>query len=83
MFGECLQKHLIFCLKYICTGAIVTAQAAIDEEPEADKTRRKSQPHTAASRIVENRMEKLRKIIEKADKAKAKIQKRKMEWNEL
>uniref|UniRef100_A0A8C6VRT2 Cilia- and flagella-associated protein 44 n=1 Tax=Naja naja TaxID=35670 RepID=A0A8C6VRT2_NAJNA len=44
---------------------------------------KKSQPHTAASRIVENRMEKLRKIIEKADRAKAKIQQRKMEWNEL
>ncbi|XP_070606132.1 cilia- and flagella-associated protein 44 isoform X2 [Erythrolamprus reginae] len=63
--------------------SIITAQAAIDEEPEPDKTRKKSQPHSAASRIVENRMEKLRKIIEKADKAKAKIEKRKMEWDEL
>ncbi|KAM3837851.1 cilia- and flagella-associated protein 44 [Vipera latastei] len=63
--------------------AILTTQATIDEEPETDRVRKKSQPHTAASRIVENRMEKLRKIIEKADKAKAKIQKRKMEWDKL
>ncbi|KAG8136767.1 hypothetical protein E2320_005324 [Naja naja] len=63
--------------------AILTAAATIDEEPEIDRVRKKSQPHTAASRIVENRMEKLRKIIEKADRAKAKIQQRKMEWNEL
>lgn len=83
MFGGCLQKHLIYFFKYICTEAILTAQATIDEEPETDRIRKKSQPHTAASRIVENRMEKLRKIIEKADKAKAKIQKRKMEWDKL
>uniref|UniRef100_A0A8D2LTQ5 Cilia- and flagella-associated protein 44 n=1 Tax=Varanus komodoensis TaxID=61221 RepID=A0A8D2LTQ5_VARKO len=44
---------------------------------------KKSHSNTPANRLVENRMEKLRKIIEKADKAKAKIQQRKNEWDEL
>ncbi|XP_061484299.1 cilia- and flagella-associated protein 44 [Rhineura floridana] len=54
-----------------------------DEEPDTERVHRRSHPHTVASRIVENRMEKLRKIIEKADKARAKIQQRKNEWDEL
>ncbi|KAH0625031.1 hypothetical protein JD844_033049 [Phrynosoma platyrhinos] len=54
--------------------------SAITEEEETEK---KKKPQTVASRIVENRMERLRKIIEKAEKAKAKIQQRKKEWEEL
>ncbi|KAJ6662253.1 hypothetical protein lerEdw1_012416 [Lerista edwardsae] len=54
-----------------------------EEEVEVEKLRKKSHPQTAASRIVENRLEKLRKVIEKADKAKAKIQQRRNEWEEL
>ncbi|KAM6447444.1 cilia- and flagella-associated protein 44 isoform 1-T1 [Liasis olivaceus] len=63
---------------------IFATQATItEEEPETERMKKKTHPHTAASRIVENRMEKLRKIIEKADRAKAKIQQRKKEWDEL
>ncbi|KAL8190853.1 UNVERIFIED_CONTAM: hypothetical protein K2H54_062783 [Gekko kuhli] len=54
-----------------------------EEEAETEKLRKRSHAHTVTSRIVENRMEKLRKIIEKADKAKAKIQQRKKEWDDL
>lgn len=54
-----------------------------EEEVETEKLRRRSHALTITSRIVENRMEKLRKIIEKADKAKAKIQQRKKEWDDL
>ncbi|XP_054829046.1 cilia- and flagella-associated protein 44 isoform X2 [Eublepharis macularius] len=54
-----------------------------EEEAETEKPRKRSHVHTVTSRIVENRMEKLRKIIEKADKAKAKIQQRKKEWDDL
>ncbi|XP_062982990.1 cilia- and flagella-associated protein 44 [Elgaria multicarinata webbii] len=54
-----------------------------EEESETERVFRKSHTQTVASRIVENRMEKLRKIIEKADRAKAKIQQRKNEWDDL
>ncbi|XP_042312653.1 cilia- and flagella-associated protein 44 isoform X2 [Sceloporus undulatus] len=57
------------------------ASAITEEETETEKVKKK--PKTVASRIVENRMDRLRKIIEKAEKAKAKIQQRKKEWEEL
>ncbi|XP_034970285.1 cilia- and flagella-associated protein 44 isoform X1 [Zootoca vivipara] len=61
-----------------------STQASIsEEEVDSEKLPKKAHPHTVASRIVENRMEKLRKIIEKADRAKAKIQQRRSEWEEL
>ncbi|XP_060626745.2 cilia- and flagella-associated protein 44 [Anolis sagrei] len=53
----------------------------LEEEAEPEKVKKK--PQTLQSRIVENRMERLRKIIEKAEKAKAKIEQRKREWEEL
>nr|XP_056714145.1 cilia- and flagella-associated protein 44 [Euleptes europaea] len=63
--------------------ALSQSAAVVEEEAETEKLRKRSHIHTVTSRIVENRMEKLRKIIEKADKAKAKIQQRKKEWNDL
>lgn len=54
-----------------------------DDDSDAEKLKKKSQPQTLASRLVENRLEKIKKIIEQADRAKAKIQQRRNEWEEL
>ncbi|XP_060090627.1 cilia- and flagella-associated protein 44 [Heteronotia binoei] len=65
-------------------GTVLSQSAATgEEEAETEKLRTRPHAQTVTSRIVENRMEKLRKIIEKADKAKAKIQQRKKEWDDL
>ncbi|XP_053161847.1 cilia- and flagella-associated protein 44 isoform X2 [Hemicordylus capensis] len=67
-------------------GSIFSSQtntAISEEEIDTEKLKKKSYPQTVASRIAENRLEKLRKIIEKAERAKAKIQRRKDEWDEL
>ncbi|KYO22379.1 cilia- and flagella-associated protein 44 isoform A [Alligator mississippiensis] len=54
-----------------------------EEEMEVEKLKKKTQSQTAAARLLENQLEKIRKIVEKADKAKAKIMQRKNEWEEL
>ncbi|XP_077198104.1 cilia- and flagella-associated protein 44 isoform X2 [Paroedura picta] len=63
--------------------ALSQTAAIGEEEAETEKLMKRAHPHTVTSRIVENRMEKLRKIIEKADKAKAKIKQRKKDWDDL
>ncbi|XP_048348373.1 cilia- and flagella-associated protein 44 [Sphaerodactylus townsendi] len=64
-------------------AALSQTAAVAEEEADTERLRRRSHAHKITSRIVENRMEKLRKTIEKADKAKAKIQQRKKEWDDL
>ncbi|XP_019404351.1 PREDICTED: cilia- and flagella-associated protein 44 isoform X2 [Crocodylus porosus] len=54
-----------------------------EEEMEVEKLKKKTQSQTAAAHLLENQLEKIRKMVEKADKAKAKIMQRKNEWEEL
>ncbi|XP_074839653.1 cilia- and flagella-associated protein 44 [Carettochelys insculpta] len=54
-----------------------------EEEKEADKLKKRSQLQGAIGRFGGNRLEQIRKIIEKADRAKAKIIQRRKEWDEL
>lgn len=76
-----LDTYLL--LLNVHAGITSPTTAVGEEEVETEKLTKRSQPHTVTSRIVVNRMEKLKKIIEKADKAKAKIQQRKKEWDNL
>ncbi|XP_074830119.1 cilia- and flagella-associated protein 44 isoform X4 [Natator depressus] len=62
-----------------------TSQAAgvTEEEMEADKLKKRPQLQGAIGRFGGNRLEEVRKIMEKADRAKAKIMQRRKEWDEL
>ncbi|XP_073164587.1 cilia- and flagella-associated protein 44 isoform X2 [Lepidochelys kempii] len=62
-----------------------TSQAAgvTEEEMEADKLKKRPQLQGAIGRFGGNRLEQVRKIMEKADRAKAKIMQRRKEWDEL
>ncbi|XP_075762751.1 cilia- and flagella-associated protein 44 isoform X2 [Pelodiscus sinensis] len=53
------------------------------EEREADKLKKRPQLQAGVGRFGGNRLEQVRKIIEKADLAKAKIMQRRKEWDEL
>uniref|UniRef100_A0A8D0G0V4 Cilia- and flagella-associated protein 44 n=1 Tax=Sphenodon punctatus TaxID=8508 RepID=A0A8D0G0V4_SPHPU len=59
------------------------AAGVAEEETEAEKMKKRSQAQTAAGRMAETRIDTIKKIIEKADRAKAKIMQRKKEWDEL
>ncbi|CAM4444167.1 unnamed protein product [Caretta caretta] len=62
-----------------------TSQAGgvTEEEMEADKLKKRPQLQGAIGRFGGNRLEQVRKIMEKADRAKAKIMQRRKEWDEL
>ncbi|XP_026513175.1 cilia- and flagella-associated protein 44 [Terrapene carolina triunguis] len=62
-----------------------TSQAAgvSEEAMEADKLKKRPQLQGAIGRFGGNRLEQIRKNMEKADRAKAKIMQRRKEWDEL
>ncbi|XP_051006513.1 cilia- and flagella-associated protein 44, partial [Acomys russatus] len=60
------------------TGASVTIQ----EESVVDKEK-KTRPRTLSEIMVENQIEKTKKLIQQAERAQTKIQQRKKEWDEL
>ncbi|XP_067402528.1 LOW QUALITY PROTEIN: cilia- and flagella-associated protein 44 [Emydura macquarii macquarii] len=59
------------------------AAGVTEEEMEVDKLMKRPQMQAAIGRFGGNRLEQIRKIIEKADRAKAKIMQRRKEWDEL
>lgn len=74
---DCTVLHGI----YIFTWLFFGPDASIFEgEAEKPKTSEARKPTT---RYIESKHEQIRRIVEKSDKVKAKIMKRKAEWDEL
>lgn len=65
---------------YIFTWLFFVSKAKIVKE-EADKVTSKIQKPSTL--FIERRRERIRRIVEKSDKEKAKIMKRKEEWEKL
>ncbi|NWX82866.1 CFA44 protein, partial [Nothoprocta ornata] len=61
---------------------IMSESRHLQRTSEAEK-RKKSVAQTVTTRLIENQRERIKKIVEKSDKIKAKIMKRKEEWEEL
>ncbi|XP_028931006.1 cilia- and flagella-associated protein 44 isoform X2 [Ornithorhynchus anatinus] len=55
----------------------------LNEGVDGDRARKPLRPKTFGGVLVENQIEKMKKIIAKAEKAKLKISQRKKEWEEL
>uniref|UniRef100_A0A8B9S2J3 Cilia- and flagella-associated protein 44 n=1 Tax=Apteryx owenii TaxID=8824 RepID=A0A8B9S2J3_APTOW len=58
------------------------AARVVEGESEAEKLK-KSEVQTVTTCLIANQREQIKRIVEKSDKAKAKIMKRKEEWEEL
>uniref|UniRef100_A0A8C4IZV3 Cilia- and flagella-associated protein 44 n=1 Tax=Dromaius novaehollandiae TaxID=8790 RepID=A0A8C4IZV3_DRONO len=59
-----------------------TAARVVEGESEAEKLK-KSEVRTVTTRLIANQREQIKRIVEKSDKVRAKIMKRKEEWEEL
>lgn len=62
----------------LCTGGSVTLQ----EESVLEKEK-KVRPRTLSEIMVENQIEKTKKLVQQAERAQLKILQRKREWEEL
>lgn len=73
---DCAVLHGI----YIFTKLFFDADATVFKG-EAEKL--KTEIRKPTTRYIESKREQIRRIVEKSDKVKAKIMKRKAEWDEL
>ncbi|NWJ10005.1 CFA44 protein, partial [Crypturellus undulatus] len=61
---------------------VMSESRHLQRTTEAEK-RKKSEARTVTTRLIESQRKRIKKIMEKSDKIKAKIMKRKEEWEEL
>lgn len=81
---DLLLGHIKIPNAYTPTSFFLGQAAGVtEEEIEADKLKKRPQLQGAVGRFGGNRLEQVRKIMEKADRAKAKIMQRRKEWDEL